>query len=242
MLLELVWDDPIERVVFTVGDQYFSRTSVDSWISAYTHTSFNWPLFSRFERRVPPGERQPFVEMASMLQRADREHSGAFKRLVGDVTDVAHYSPFVQYELGVKLLPPWWGSSLRWNMERVRDRRYAREPNAETPLSCTVAPDDMDARQIQILTSVIRMLADRGTKSVLYVEPCGPQEWRVPGPPGARSAADIAREIGRSTGAQVVDLTWTLGADVFIDSSAHYTVDGNARLAERFVSALRSEE
>jgi acyl carrier protein len=239
MLLELVWDVALERVIFTVGTDYFQRSSVERWIREYPHCSVNLPHFQSFLRRVPEAERGPFLEIEQLLRQADRTHLGPLHRLAFSSLATPHYAPFVQYWLTVDLLPPSFGSRQRWEIERVRRERFALSA-PHVALDCEIQENDLDRRQAQMLTTAIRLLAARGTRSVLYIEPRGPREWRRPSC-RATDCANVALEIGAATGATVVDLSWELSERDFLDSSAHYTAEANRRLATALAAAILRE-
>lgn len=238
MLLELAWDKPMDVAVFTLGKDYFSKEHVARWISEYPHSSMNWPLFHAFVERVPSEQRGPFTEMEARLMAADRNHYGAARRWAYKHFDSIHYAPYFQYLWTTQIPPPVFGSDMRWDMTMVREQRFALD-SRPLALQDGLPPADVDERQVQILSTVLRMLAARGTRVVLYLEPEGPKEWRTAAAPGTTRIATIATGIAQETGAQVVDLTWALDASGFLDSSAHYTPAGNRLIAARLADDVR---
>jgi hypothetical protein len=239
MLLELVWSRRFDTAIFTIGDTYFDRNMSELWVSKYRHISVNLPLFSAFVKRVPPAEAGPFREMETLLERADVAHGGSARRWAFRNLGVVHYNPFIQYWLTVEMLPPLFGSVQRSDIEVRPKERFALASSAKG-FACGVAPANVDERQIRILESTIALLRERGVRSVLYIEPCAPREWRDQVVTAGPGAAALVASLAARTGAAVIDLTWELGAADFIDSLAHYTPEGNRRLAAALDAGLAS--
>jgi hypothetical protein len=235
MLLELVWDRPLDVVVFTLGDDHLRRSATAAAIERYRHVSFNWDLLDRFQERVPAGERAPFRDTLGRLRRADLIHLGPLRRWEYRSFAVLPHAPFLRYLVTVRWLPELFTSSMREDMRTVGDQRAAlAEPPPPLPPKLTHA--DLDRSQIAMLASVIRLLRGRGVRVLLYVEPVAPRAWRVDRP---LSAASVAARLARETGSLLVDEEWALDAGDFTDSLAHYTPDANRRIGEALAQAIR---
>jgi acyl carrier protein len=235
MLLELTLDDATRVVVFTVGAEYFKKAVVDRWIGTFPHPSFNWRMFQRFRRRIPPTEAAPFVAMEEALHDADLRHLGPLRRVLY-AHSAMRYGPFLQYWLQVQIPPSEWGSPMKWDMLRVAEQRLCLEgPRFE--VTDLVDPGELDERQITLLKSTIRYLRARDIGVVLWVEPAGPRSWRTTTGNGLPVAA-IAEQVASETGAVVADASWSLDACDFLDSTAHYTSSANRSLGERLADPV----
>ena len=236
MILELFWDLPMKTVVFTVSDEYFDKAQVRTWLARYRHCSVNWPLFAAFRARVPPEQQAPFAEMEELLRSADRDHLGTLRRLAFDGLEVMHYSPYLRYVVR-KLLSPW---LLQSELQATRDVRFAvGQPMPQLPEGLEAA--NVDAAQVAMLETTIRLLRARGVNVVLYLEPLGPIEW-LTGPRRAQSGVRLAGELARRTGATVVDLSRALHAEDFSDTAAHYSAEANQLIGERLAQAIHAQE
>lgn len=236
MLLEAVWKTPALAAVFTLADDYFSRSSVDRWLAEYRHVSVNVPLFDALTNRVSEDRRACFSDASAALHAADRQDWGAVRRWSFENIPIVRYRPFLQYEWHLHVLPSFVGSSMRAQTTTFRDFRYARDV-APRRLVAGVAPEDFDARQECMLETVLTMLERRGVRTALYVEPLGPASW-IAAEPHRITAFDVATRIAARTGSQVIDLTSALTEEDFLDSAAHYTPAANRRIGERVASAL----
>lgn len=238
MLLETVWDKPVDAVVFTVGQDYFSKRKVQTWLSRYRHCSVNWPLFEQFVQRVPADQRAPFERVLARLRAADAAHGGAWRRFGFEYVELEHYRPFLRYlflDEGAAQLGPFF-SPYRFQLEVMGRRRVLKDRTGEE-VQPGLVEADVDEDQIQIMSTIVAMLADRGVSVVLYVEPTAPADWkRVVSAEGRRTGAQLARSVVEQAGMQgsltssVVDTSWFLNAEAFIDSQAHYEPEANARL------------
>jgi hypothetical protein len=237
MLLELVWDRPLDVVVFTLGDDYLRRSATATAIDQYRHVTFNWELLDRLEDRVPAGEQAPFRDTLGRLRRADLLHLGPLRRWEYRSFGILPRSPFLRYLVTVRWLPERFESSMREDMTTVGAQRAALA-GSPPPLPRKLTHADLDRAQLAMLASVIRLLRRRGVRVLLYVEPVGPLEWRVDRP---LSAASLAARLARETGSLLVDEEWALAAGDFTDSLAHYTPDANRRIGEALALAIRSQ-
>jgi len=232
MLLELVWDLPFDTVVFTLGEDHFSRSKVDMWLSRYRHVSVNLPLYEAFLQRIPQAERGPFQALGARLAQTDVRHLGPLRRWGFAHLAAFHYGPFLQRVVQATLAPEWLAAR-----EREAMAQRCTTAGQTGTLADGIDLDDIDAEQIAILRSTIRLLQRRNVRVVLYVEPRGPAEW-LRDLATRKQAADIAREIGRDTGATVVDLSRALQGGAFLDTTAHYTAAANRVLGASLASAL----
>jgi hypothetical protein len=236
MLLELVWDRPLDIVVFTLGDDYLRRSATAAAVDRYRHVTFNWDLLDRFKDRVPAGEQAPFRDTLGRLRRADLIHLGPLRRWEYSALGIVPRAPFLRYLVTVRWLPELFESSMREDMRRVGSERAALS-ESPPPLPPKLTHADLDRAQLAMLGSVIRLLRRRGVRVLLYAEPVGPRERRVD---RALSAASLAARLARETGSLVVDEEWALDAGDFTDSLAHYTPDANRRIGEALAQAIRS--
>jgi hypothetical protein len=125
---------------------------------------------------------------------------------------------------------------MRWDMTRARQERFALRQRPQ--ILRTLSERDFDARQVMLLEATLRALRARGVRAVLYVAPAGPREWSDGRP---RAVSQLAVQLGRATGAAVVDLSWALTRDDFLDTTAHYTEDANQRLSRELAPAVEEE-
>jgi Phosphopantetheine attachment site len=238
MLLELVWDRPLDVVVFTLSEDHLRRSTTAAWIDVYRHITFNWELFDRFQDRLPASERAPFRDVLGRLRRADVIHQGPLRRWEYERFALLPYQPFLRYLVTVRWLPGPFASSMREDMTAVGQRRVAlSDPPPRMPPELTSA--DLDGAQLKMLRAVIRLLQRRGVRVLLYAEPVAPREWRVD---RALTAASLAAKLARETGCLFVDQSWALGTGDFIDSLAHFTPDANRRIGEALAQAIRSRD
>ena len=238
MLLELVWDQPLDLVVFTLSEDHLRRSTTAAWMARYRHITFNWELLDRFKDRLPAGEQAPFREVLGRMRGADSIHQGPLRRWAYERFALLPYQPFLQYLVTVRWLPGPFESSMREDMTAVGQRRVAlSEPLPPMPPKLT--PADLDRAQLEMLASVIRLLQRRGTRVLLYVEPVAPRQWRVDRP---LTAASLAARLAGKTGSLVVDQSWVLGAGDFTDSLAHFTPDANRRIGEALALAIQDRK
>jgi acyl carrier protein len=236
MLLELVWDRPLDLVVFTLGDDYLRRSATAAAIDHYRHVTFNWDLFDRFQDRVPAGEQAPFRDTLGRLRRADLIHLGPLRRWEYRSFAILPQAPFLRYMVTVRWLPELFASSMREDMRTTGSQRAALSASPP-PLPPKLTHADLDRAQLAMLSSAIRLLRRRGVRVLLYAEPVGPRAWRVD---RGLSAASLAARLARETGSLLVDEEWALDAGDFTDSLAHYTPDANRRIGEALAQAIRS--
>lgn len=239
MLLEAVWEEPFDAVVFTVGQDYFSKGKVQTWLSKYRHCSVNWPLFAGLTERLPEASRAPFERLRARLEAADRSHAGPRRRFLFRVLEVEHYRPFLTHLLvdrGLAGLGPFF-SPYRHQLEVVGARRVLAD-RTPTLVKPGLRPEDVDRDQIDILIAVAELLSVRGTEVILYVEPTAPADWPRSLEEGRVTGRDLAQEVAARTHAQIVDTSWSLEAEAFLDSQAHYEPAANAQLGKRVGEAL----
>lgn len=236
MLLEAIWDRPIDVVVFTISEDHIRRSMSTTWVERYRHISFNASLLASFLERLPPDEQAPFREILARLRRADLRQQGPLRRFEHEHLALVAYQPFLRWLATVRFLPARFQSAMRADMTTVGQRRCALEdPPARLPPDLTEA--DLDRAQIDMLRSAIRLLQKRGVRTVLYVEPFGPREVR-PAQSPALTAASVIAELARETGSTFVDQTWALGRPDFIDTLNHFTPDANRRIGEAIARAI----
>jgi acyl carrier protein len=235
MLLELVWDRPLDFVVFTLSDDHLRRSATTAGIGLYRHVTLNWELLDRFKDRMPRGEQAPFRAVVGRLRRADLHDLGPLRRWEHEGLALAPYQPFLR-TLATAWLPGPFASSLREDMTLPGEQRAALT-DPEAPLPPALRPDDLDRAQLRMLASVVHLLQRRGVGVLLYVEPVAPREQRVDRVP---SAASLTARLASETGSLFVDQSWALGRGDFTDSLAHFTPDANQRIGEALAQAIRS--
>lgn len=239
MLLDLAWDAPLEWVVFTVGDDTLHRGLNEYWVRNYRHISLNWPHLARFLERLPAAERAQLVVDLAALQAADRSRLGWLRRAWVGTAGLPRHAPWIEHELTRALLPRALGSPLRWDDERIETLRWGLDPVNRREMRVGMPRDQFDPRLLQVLRSAIALLAQRGVRTVLFIEPTGPREWRSPLPPGFVSGSDALRALARETGCVLVDQEWALGGGEFLDYCTHYTPEGHRRLGEALAAGIR---
>jgi acyl carrier protein len=235
MLLELIRDEPLRAVVFTVGDDHLSRELNGVWLRNYPHVSLNSPLLERYVERLPAAEQAPFGPTLAALRDADARHWGPLRRLGYARTGLSRYRHYMRGLLLDRALPAATGTRLKL-AQLVRDQRLSR--GGPTAIRQGVPSDDLDPLQEQILRGAISRLRARGVEVVLLVEPAGPREWRPPPQPGFVATTPRYQRLAAETGAHLLDLRWALTAEQFTDTLAHYTADGSRLLGRELGDAL----
>lgn len=229
MLLELAMDYPLDGVVLTLGELYLDSGMVSHWSDNFRHTSFNYSLLEEFSQRIPQEDRQPFEKSSLRLKSADMRHWGPVKRLWYRSMHLPRLSPWVKARFLDDLLPDYVITEPNISRHWTRGTRYLVENPAlrrPPPLS----DDKLDQDVVHMLRSVIHLLTDRGIKVLLYVEPYMPRSYQKR--PESTATQRIAWQLGEESGALVMDATWGLDREEFLDSWLHYTVAGNQRIGE----------
>lgn len=238
MILELAWDHDFDIVVFTLGADYFNRENVNAWIDAYPHVSFNWQSFDAFSRRIPDAQKEPFDRSLSKLHTADTRHFGPFWRTAYRFLALTHYRPFLQYNIMFNILPDRFISDMKYELLFKRDERVFA-----TSIPTTLRPglwrQDIDQDQLDLLEQTIVLLSERGTKTVLFIEPAGPSDWPHAYGDNRIPIEQVLLSLAERTGALVIDMSWAIESVEFMDSNAHYTAKANERLGVEIANTIR---
>jgi len=237
MILELAWDKRIDTVIFSLADAYFHRLSQDTWISDFSHIAFNRPLFDSYALRIPTQDQAPFQSMQTQLKAADLKNLGPLKRVIDSKIFLTRYAPYFQSKWYNGLAPNFIGSDMKTQKTLLRDHRFAVNAGPFS-LDIFLHPNDYDKRPVKMLESTAALLNRRGIKTVFFLEPRGPLEWRSLN--SESPVREIVANLAARTNSTFIDASWILNAEHFLDKSTHYTAEGNRLIANLIANHLES--